>query len=159
MTGFDFTDIQMQKGLRARNLINANWCEAKNGGLGTSINPASQCKLGSYPLSDVCDADWAIGAARDAFGHSNWPQTPRLRQDVLLEWAARLEKETDSLATLLTLENGKPLSHSRQEILAAISEIKYYAGLTRFLYGRVFEVEQGVFSTLIKEPAGVAAII
>ena len=51
------------------------------------------------------------------------------------------------------------LAQSRGEISGAISEIRYYAGLTRFIPGHVFEVEPGVFSTLLKEPAGVAGII
>src|SRR5690606_37232743 len=65
----------------------------------------------------------------------------------------------ESLAKLLTLENGKVLAQSRGEIAAAVSEIRYYAGLARYLPGHVFEVEPGCYSTLIKEAAGVTGII
>jgi betaine-aldehyde dehydrogenase len=55
--------------------------------------------------------------------------------------------------------NGKPLAQSRGEIAGSVSEIRYYAGLTRYIPGHVFEVEPGTFSTLLKEPAGVAGLI
>jgi acyl-CoA reductase-like NAD-dependent aldehyde dehydrogenase len=77
----------------------------------------------------------------------------------MLRWADRLEARAEELARLLTLENGKVLAQSRGEIAGAISEIRYYAGLARYMPGHVFEVEPGVFSTLLKEPAGVAGII
>ena len=77
----------------------------------------------------------------------------------MLKWADRLEAKLDELALLLTLENGKVLPQSRAEIGGAISEIRYYAGLARYIPGHVFEVEPGVFSTMIKEPAGVVGII
>ena len=48
---------------------------------------------------------------------------------------------------------------SRGETGAAVSEIRYDAGLARYMPGHVFEVEPGAFSTLLKEPAGVVGII
>jgi len=76
-----------------------------------------------------------------------------------LEWADRLEARSGDLATLLTLENGKAIGQSRGEMAGAISEIRYYAGLARHIPGHVLEVEPGMFSTMIREPAGVAGII
>jgi acyl-CoA reductase-like NAD-dependent aldehyde dehydrogenase len=59
----------------------------------------------------------------------------------------------------MTLENGKAIAQSRGEMGGAISEIRYYAGLARHIPGHVLEVEPGVFSTMLREPAGVAGII
>ncbi len=78
---------------------------------------------------------------------------------MLLRWADIMESRGEQLAHLLTLENGKPLAHSRGEIAGSVSEIRYYAGLTRHIPGHVFEVEPGAYSTLLKEPAGVAGLI
>jgi acyl-CoA reductase-like NAD-dependent aldehyde dehydrogenase len=110
-------------------------------------------------LSGVADADAAIAAARRAFDRPEWAQNPRLRQIVMLRWADLMERRADNLARLLTLENGKPLAQSRGEIAGSVSEIRYYAGLTRYIPGHVFETEPGTFSTLLKEPAGVAGLI
>lgn len=145
--------------INAKNLIDGRWVPALSGAIGTSINPANGEGIGSFPASTVADAKAAITAARRAFEQPQWSQNPRLRQLAMLAWAQRLEARADELARLLTLENGKVLAQSRGEIGAAISEIRYYAGLARYIPGHVFEVEPGVFSTLLKEPAGVAGLI
>lgn len=145
--------------LEARNLIDGQWQDAASGRFEPSLNPADGAVIGRYAASGEVDAQAAIAAARCAFDRPDWAQSPRLRQQVMLNWADRLEARADALARLLTLENGKVLAQSHGEIGAAISEIRYYAGLTRYIPGHVFEVEPGVYSTLLKEPAGVAGII
>ena len=145
--------------LEARNLIDGQWQDAASGRFEPSLNPADGAVIGRYAASGEVDAQAAIAAARCAFDRPDWAQSPRLRQQVMLNWADRLEARADALARLLTLENGKVLAQSHGEIGAAISEIRYYAGLTRYIPGHVFEVEPGVHSTLLKAPAGVAGII
>lgn len=144
---------------QALNLINGQWQPSHSGQFEASLNPADGSVIGRYPASEAVDAEAAMVAARRAFDRPDWAQSPRLRQMVMLKWADRLEARSDELARLLTLENGKVLAQSRGEIGGAISEIRYYAGLTRYIPGHVFEVEPGVYSTLLKEPAGVAGII
>lgn len=145
--------------LEAKQLIAGAWRDAEGGSRGSSINPADASPIGRYAAGGRADAQAAIAAARRAFDRPDWAQAPRLRQQVMLQWADAMERKADELARLLTLENGKVLAQSHGEIGGAISEIRYYAGLARFIPGHVFEVEPGVFSTLLKEPAGVAGLI
>ena len=145
--------------LQALNLIGGEWMPAHSGLWGTRHNPADGSALGRFAASGRSDADAAVDAARRAFDQPSWARNPRLRQMLMLRWADRLEARAEELARLLTLENGKVLAQSRGEIAGAVSEIRYYAGLTRYMPGHVFEVEPGAFSTLLKEPAGVVGII
>jgi betaine-aldehyde dehydrogenase len=145
--------------LDAQLLIDGAWRAAQGGATAASVNPADGRTIGRYAAADLTDAHGAIAAARRAFERPDWAQAPRLRQQVMLHWADALERKSDELARLLTLENGKVLAQSRGEMAGAISEIRYYAGLARTYPGHVFEVEPGVFSTLIREPAGVAGLI
>ena len=145
--------------LQALNLIGGQWQPALGAGWGVRSNPADGSIVGRFAASGREDAEAAIAAGRRAFDRPDWSQNPRLRQLVMLRWADRLESRAAELALLLTRENGKVLAQSQGEIAGAISEIRYYAGLTRYLPGHVFEVEPGTFSTLLKEPAGVAGII
>ena len=145
--------------LDAQLLIDGAWCAAQGGATAASLNPANAQTIGRYAAAGLADAHGAIAAARRAFERPDWAQAPRLRQQVMLHWADALERKSDELARLLTLENGKVLAQSRGEMAGAISEIRYYAGLARTYPGHVFEVEPGTFSTLIKEPAGVAGLI
>ena len=143
----------------ALNLIDGRWQPAASDEWSASVNPASGEVLGRYPASTLADGQAAVAAARRAFEKPSWSQNPRLRQLVMLRWADRLEARAASLARLLTQENGKVLAQATGEMAAAISEIRYYAGLTRYMPGHVFEIEPGSFSTILKEPAGVAGII
>ncbi|WP_367188296.1 aldehyde dehydrogenase family protein [Castellaniella sp.] len=143
----------------AQNFINGGWVGAVGLAKCESINPANGEVIGSYPDSTIEDARQAIACAVDAFNRPVWSHSPRLRQMVLLRWADRLESRIDELTQILTRENGKVLGQSRGEIAGAISEIRYYAGVTRFIPGRALEVEPGAYSTVLREPAGVAGII
>lgn len=145
--------------LHARNLIDGLWQPATQGVTAQSIDPSSQNMIGRYEASGRVDAEAAVSAARRAFERPDWAQNPRLRQTVMLKWADLMERRSQELAELLTRENGKPLAQSRGEIAGSVSEIRYYAGLTRYIPGHVFEVEPGTYSTLLKEPAGVAGLI
>jgi len=144
---------------QASNLIGGRWQPAMSGAAGDSIDPATGERLGRYADGGEADAQAAVDAARRAFESAGWAHDPRLRQLVMLRWADRLETRAEALAALLTLENGKVLAQSRAEIASAVSEIRYYAGLARHPPGHAMEVEPGVYSTLIREPAGVAGLI
>jgi betaine-aldehyde dehydrogenase len=143
----------------ALNLVDGVWQPAQSGRTAASIDPSNGSCMGSYAASGQLDAEAAVEAARRAFNRPEWAQNARLRQLVMLRWADLMESRGEQLARLLTLENGKPLVQSRGEIAGSVSEIRYYAGLTRYIPGHVFEVEPGAYSTLLKEPAGVAGLI
>jgi betaine-aldehyde dehydrogenase len=144
--------------LSALNYIDGQWQGAAGGTLATSRNPADGSVIGSHAAGGLDDARAAIACARHAFDTSLWAHDARLRQNVLLQWAERLEKRHE-LAALLTQENGKVMAQSRGEMAAAISEIRYYAGLARHTPGHFTEVEPGAYSATLREAAGVAGLI
>ena len=145
--------------ITALNFINGQWCPSSTGAFATSSDPVNGAAIGSFSDSSLIDGKFAVDAAKIAFEKPQWSQNPRLRQMVLLRWADSLEKNIETLAILLTRENGKVVAQSRGEIISAISEIRYYAGLTRYMPGHILEVEPGIFSMILKEPAGVVGII
>ena len=125
----------------------------------TSINPATGEAIGQFAVGGKAEAEAAVAVARAVFDKTTWPQNPRLRQMVLLRWADALEREQKQLASLLTQTNGKPLAHAMGELAGAISEIRYYAGLARHNPGHALEVAPGELAVMLREPAGVAALI
>lgn len=145
--------------MKSHNLIDGQWVEAASGARAESLDPANGGVIGTFAAGARADALAAINAASRAFDNPRWSQNPRLRQLVMLRWADRLERRLEELAQLLVLENGKIISHARGEIAGAISEVRYYAGLARHMPGSALEIEPGSYSTLLKEPAGVAALI
>lgn len=139
--------------------VDGAWTPALGRRTAASADPASGETLGQFADGGTEDFGRAIDAAHRAFQQPAWTQNPRVRQQVLAAWADRLERNAEALAHLLTRENGKVIAQSRGELAGAVSEIRYYAGLARHIPGHALEVEPGVFSTMLKEPAGVAGII
>lgn len=143
----------------ARHWIAGQWTDSLDGAMAESINPGTGAPLGVFADGRTADADAAISAARDCFEYSAWAHQPRVRAQVLLDFADKLAAAKDEIAAALARENGKLLGEAGHEVAAAISEARYYAGLARNIFGRVAEVDQGQFSMLAREPMGVAGII
>lgn len=145
--------------IEAQSWIAGEWRAPRPDSLVASINPATGEIVGHFADAELEDVDAAIEAADLAFNNTSWAYSPRQRSDVLLRFADRLEAERDNLAALLTAEHGKPLLQSKTEIDLSISELRYYAGLSRNINGRVIELGGGLYSMVGQEPMGVVAII
>lgn len=124
-----------------------------------SIDPATGDTIARYAPGDARMAEEATAAASQAFFETKWSADARLREGILRRFADRLETRSDELVSLLSLENGKLKHEAKGELLSAISEARFYAGLTRMPHGRSSEVVPGGLSILSREAAGVAAII
>lgn len=123
------------------------------------LDPARGVVAAHFHDASVADVLAAIGAAREAHETSPWARQPRLRADVLRLFADRLEAHTEEIAQALVLLNGKLRREALGEIGAGVSELRYYAGLARNVFGRMIEVEPGCWSQLEREAIGVAAVI
>lgn len=130
-----------------------------SGAVADSIDPSTGEVLGQFADADLGVAEAAIAAARQAFIYGDWAHAPRLRAAVMLEFADRVERRSEELALLLARETGKLLKPAQAELAGTISEIRFYAGLARTIFGRTAEVEPGALSVLSREAAGVAGII
>lgn len=142
----------------AQHYVDGAWVPAR-GAVGVTLNPATGEPAGEFMEGNAADAKAAIAAATRAFHATGWKHDARLRSEVLLAAAGRLEERREQVAHLLVAQNGKLLREALGEVGAAISELRYYAGLARNLFGRVMEIEPGCFSALHREAAGVAVII
>ncbi|KAB8263620.1 Aldehyde/histidinol dehydrogenase [Aspergillus pseudonomiae] len=83
------------------------------------INPANQQPNPEVPVSTAADLDKAVNAARQAF--KTWSQTSiDERRQALSAFADAIEENKDTLARLLTQEQGKPLNQAAGEIDNAV---------------------------------------
>jgi succinate-semialdehyde dehydrogenase / glutarate-semialdehyde dehydrogenase len=91
-----------------------------------SINPANNKVLRTFePLTGEAIRD-KIALASDAF--AAYQRVPLEHRALCMrKLAAILEQETDDLAATITLEMGKPVHASRQEILKCATACRYYA--------------------------------
>jgi len=91
-----------------------------------SINPENEVVLHTYPETTDAELLDRITAAEKAFrGKTFQSITPRI--GVLKSIARILEEGVEEYAKLLTLEMGKPIAHSRAEVLKSALGCRYYA--------------------------------
>lgn len=116
-------------------------------------NPATGEALGELPLANAADLDNALDAV--ARGYRVWRATdPDARSAILAVAAQLLLERGERIATVATLEQGKPLAESRAEAVYAAKLAHYYAGEARRPQGRVLARSTGDRSLVIKEPVG-----
>lgn len=140
------------------NLIAGEWLKGSSGGY-LSLNPADRSVVGEVQGPSRSQVDRAIDVAANEFRTGKWVSNPRLRASVLAAMADAAEAIFGELVALLVQENGKLNSEATGEVAASISELRYYAGLARDIFGRTFSGQPGQYSTIEKEAAGVCAVI
>ncbi len=124
------------------------------------IDPGRGEVIGVAARGGRSDVDRAIEAAHKAFRSPEWRGlNPHQRGRLLWALARRIEERGEILARLLSLENGKPLSESRDEIYTTVRTFEYYAGWADKIHGRVIPLPDKVFDYILYEPLGVVGHI
>jgi succinate-semialdehyde dehydrogenase / glutarate-semialdehyde dehydrogenase len=120
------------------------------------INPATEEVLGELPLADAADLDRALDTA--ARGFKIWRDSTVQQRAAVLQGAARLLVERqETIARIATMEQGKPLTESRIEVMMNVNLFNFYAGECQRVYGRQLVRPAGMRSTVIYEPVGPVA--
>ncbi len=145
--------------LRHEAYVGGQWCGAPDGAALLVVNPADGRVVGSVP--DVGAAGAARAVASAAAAYPAWrAESPRSRGEVLTRWAASMLDHREDLATIVTVEQGKPLAESRAEIDYAAGFLQWFAGEAQRLYGEVIPSHlPGRRLVVVREPVGVAAAI
>ena len=117
--------------------------------------------VGRYPRGSAKDVDLAVKVARKAFDEGPWPRMPAAeRSRAMMRVAVLLEKYREELATIESLEAGKPISQARSEIGGCIDLWEYGAGQVRGLHGDVHtNLDTDVIGMVLREPIGVVGVI
>src|ERR1700730_10078424 len=141
-------------------LIGGKWVPAKSGKTFETINPANEEVLGLVAEGDKADVDEAVKAARKAFEVGKWPSMgPHQRARYLFKIADLIEANTDDLAQLITLDNGKPIGESIIEVGRTAETFRYYGGWSTKFYGETNPSDPGFFNYTLREPIGVCGQI
>jgi succinate-semialdehyde dehydrogenase / glutarate-semialdehyde dehydrogenase len=138
-------------------LINNEWRAARDGTTLPVHNPADGAVIGSVAKASTADLDDAIAATLKGF--EVWKNTPAVeRAKVMRAAAALLRERTDSIAALMTQEQGKPLAEAKVEIGMSCDIIEWFAEESRRIYGRIVSPRaMNVQQFVLKEPVGPVA--
>ena len=136
--------------------INGAWRSGEGRDCHAVVNPATGAAIAELPLATAADLDEALAASQMAFGI--WRATDVDARGAILHKAADLLRaRADSVAVLLTMEQGKPIGEARGEVIASASLLDYFAEEAKRSYGRVLVRPTGQRSLVIKQPVGPVA--
>ncbi|RDU99072.1 NAD-dependent succinate-semialdehyde dehydrogenase [Trinickia dinghuensis] len=139
--------------------IAGEWVDETSHGRYALRNPVDQSLLVELPRCREPEVRRAIDAAHKAFG--GWRRTTaKHRGEVLRRWYALTMEHREDLATLITLEEGKPLAEARGEIDYAASFLRWFAEEATRVRGDVIPgVKETQRIIALREPIGVCAAI
>ena len=143
-----------------RNFINGEWIQSTSGKSIDNLNPANTDDvLGTVVQATRDESRAAVEAASEAF--RAWRSTPAPSRGRIVSRAARLmEDEKETLAQLLTREEGKTIAESRGELQRSINVAEFCAGESRRLNGETIQSElPSNFAYTLRQPLGVVACV
>ena len=138
-------------------LINGEWVTSAKTFAVT--DPATGEEIATVPDLGAKEAAVAIDAASRAL--PAWSaKTAKERAVILRRWFDLITAETESLAQLMTTEQGKPLAEARAEVGYGASFIEWFAEEGKRAYGRTIPTTAASKRYItIKQPIGVVAAI
>ncbi|XP_057331109.1 aldehyde dehydrogenase X, mitochondrial-like isoform X1 [Microplitis mediator] len=141
--------------------INNEFVDSVSGKTFTSINPVDESVVAEVAEGDKADVDKAVMAAQAAFARgSEWRNLQPAQRAALLNKLADLaERDAQQIASIQTLENGKPFLHAVGETRMAAGILRYYAGWCDKIHGQTMPTDDGSLVMTRKEPVGVAGQI
>ncbi|KOS40719.1 hypothetical protein ACN38_g8421 [Penicillium nordicum] len=141
--------------------INNQWVKCSTGEKIASINPTTAKEITSIHAASADDVDKAVKAARAALNNPSWRDLPGVDRGKLMNRLAQLiEDNRATLATIETIDNGKPYSVSFNDDLTETAEtIRYYGGYADKVFGQVIDTTPDKFAYTVREPVGVCGQI
>lgn len=123
------------------------------------LNPATGETIANVPDLGAVETRQAIDAAERAF--PAWAaKTAKERSNIVRKWFDLLTSETESLAQLLTAEQGKPLAEARGEIAYGASFVEWFAEEGKRAYGKTIPTTASTRRYFtVKQPIGVVGAI
>ena len=121
------------------------------------LNPATGDMIGQVACAETADLEEVAAAAQRGF--AVWRRTSAFDRYKIMRRAAQLLRDrVERVASLMTMEQGKPLAEARMEVLSGADIIDWFAEEGRRAYGRVIPARQpDVYQLVVKEPVGPVA--
>uniref|UniRef100_A0A674ACP7 Aldehyde dehydrogenase 1 family, member A3 n=1 Tax=Salmo trutta TaxID=8032 RepID=A0A674ACP7_SALTR len=135
--------VKVQEIRHTKIFINNEWHTSLKGKTFQTFNPATGVKICEVEEADKADVDKAVKAARAASQRGS----PWRRMDVssrgrlLHKLADLMERDRALLATMETIDTGKPFLHSFFiDLDGSIKTLRYYAGWADKIHGKTMPV-------------------
>src|SRR5215469_3646921 len=144
---------------RFDNFIGGQWVAPVEGRYFDNPSPITGQTLCAVARSSAADIELALDAAHKA--RESWGKTsPQERARILNKIADRIEDNLALIATVETLDNGKPIRETMAaDIPLVIDHWRYFAGVVRAQEGGISEIDHDTVAYHYHEPLGVVGQI
>ncbi|MFE0133099.1 aldehyde dehydrogenase family protein [Streptomyces sp. NPDC059037] len=142
--------------------VGGEWLNALSGATREILDPADAKPFAVIAEGGTEDADAAIAAAREAFDHGAWPDTPVAERAALLRRVADLlVRDREEIGLLESRDAGKTLEEGRVDVDCVADAFRYFADLVIGEgAGRVVDAgSDDIHSVVVHEPIGVCTMI
>jgi len=141
--------------------INNKFVDAVSGKTFPTKNPADGETLAYVAEGDKADVDLAVKAAKKAFerGSTYRNLDASARGQLLWRLADLFDRDANILASLESLDNGKPFAKALSDVQGSAKFIRYYAGWCDKIHGNTIPADGGNLTFTCKEPVGVVGQI
>jgi 1-pyrroline dehydrogenase len=135
-------------------LVGGEFVDSVSGETMDVIAPATGEVIAEVPRCSADDVDRAVEAANKAL--PDWlEKTPKERSELLHKLADVIDDNAEELSQLESVNVGKPLMASRDEMPFSADNLRFFAGAARTLEGKsAGEYIQGYTSIVRREPLG-----
>jgi len=141
--------------------INNEFVDSMNGTTVPTVNPVTEEVICHVQAAEQGDVDAAVATARHAFQYdSKWRKMDASKRGkLLLKLADLIERDQSYIASLETLDNGKPFFDAQDEIASTVDLFRYYAGWCDKITGQTIPIDGSYFCFTRIEPVGVCGQI
>jgi succinate-semialdehyde dehydrogenase/glutarate-semialdehyde dehydrogenase len=116
--------------------IDGEWTPAKGGATKQVFDPATEDEIGKISDASAEDLDRALASAERGF--ALWRQTGTWERAAKLRKVADLIRErVDQIATVMSIETGKPLAEAKGETNGAADQFEWYSEEAKRIYGQI----------------------
>lgn len=144
-----------------KHVIDGREVEGREGRTFSTLNPATNEVICQVAEGTAADIDAAVRSARRAFDGGSWSRLkPADRARSLRRLAELIDRDTDTLAVLESIDTGQILRQTRQaQIPRAADNFRFFAEMAgRAADGHTYPAE-GFLNYTIRQPVGVAGLI
>ena len=118
------------------------------------INPSNNTVLANIPISSPEELELAVQSAATA--QKEWAKVDiKKRADLILQLCSRIEDRVEEFALMDTYNAGNTITFARKDVLQAVDNMKYFAGLVREVKGETFSMEPKHLNFSRHQPYGI----
>ncbi len=146
--------------LPAHAIVGGRSCPSVSGKTFATSNPATGEVLAQIADCGQEDVDRAVAAARRAFEGPWSRMSPADRKRLLLRFAALVEAHSTELATIETLEGGKPITDTSEiDLVETVGTLRWHAEAADKINDQLTPTASNIVSMVVREPVGVVGVV